>query len=112
MARVTTFVDDLDGSANAETVSFGFGGKAYEIDLSKKNRTALEKLLSPYIDAARRPGHATVVRTSRPRAGRKVGSRREELSAVREWARQNGWPNLGERGRIPGEVEAAYDAAH
>ena len=28
--------DDLDGSENAETVSFGFDGVTYEIDLGKR----------------------------------------------------------------------------
>lgn len=28
--------DDLDGSENAETVSFGFDGVIYEIDLGKR----------------------------------------------------------------------------
>ena len=32
--------DDLDGSENAETVSFGFDGVTYEIDLAKKNRAS------------------------------------------------------------------------
>jgi hypothetical protein len=31
---------------------------------------------------------------------------------VREWARANGWPDLGPRGRIGGEILEAYQAAH
>lgn len=31
---------------------------------------------------------------------------------VREWARGNGWPGLPHAGRIPGDVQAAYDLAH
>jgi hypothetical protein len=34
--------DDLDGSDSAETVSFGFDGVTYEIDLAQKNRAKLE----------------------------------------------------------------------
>ena len=45
--------DDLDGSGNAETVSFGFGGVTYEVDLSTKNRARLEKALGPFIEAGR-----------------------------------------------------------
>ena len=51
---VTSVTDDIDGSANAETLSFGYSGATYEIDLSKKNAAALDKLLKPYIDAARK----------------------------------------------------------
>ena len=51
--RVSVIItDDLDGSGNAETVSFGFGGVTYEIDLGKKNRARLEKALAPFIEAA------------------------------------------------------------
>src|SRR5260221_13325264 len=45
--------DDLDGSENAETVSFGFDGVTYEVDLGKKNRARLEKALAPFIEAGR-----------------------------------------------------------
>jgi len=45
--------DDLDGSENAETVSFSFDGAAYEIDLAKANRAKLEKALAPFIGAGR-----------------------------------------------------------
>ncbi len=34
---------DLDGSENAETVSFSFSGVTYEVDLAAKNRAKLEK---------------------------------------------------------------------
>jgi hypothetical protein len=36
----------------------------------------------------------------------------EQLEATRSWARANGWPELSSRGRIPGAVQAAFDAAH
>jgi len=37
-------------------------------------------------------------------------SKRGDLGAVRAWARVNGH-KVGERGRIPGELLAAYDSA-
>ena len=46
--------DDLDGSENAETVSSGFDGVTYEIDLGKKNRSRLKRALAPFIEAGRR----------------------------------------------------------
>ena len=72
---VTILSDDLDGKEGRDiaTVTFGFEGSTYEIDLSKKNRAALEKALSPYIDVARkttsgpggRPRRAVRARTPR-----------------------------------------------
>ena len=105
---VTSVTDDIDGSANAETVTFGYSGASYEIDLSKKNAAALDKLLKPYIEAGRK-----VSGTNR-RAASKGGSRRAakvDLGAVRAWAKDNGF-SVAERGRISAEVVDAYNAAN
>jgi hypothetical protein len=50
MAQQTTvaLIDDIDGGKAAETVSFGLDGSIYEIDLSKKNATALRKALGEF----------------------------------------------------------------
>lgn len=109
----TRLVDDLDGSKAERTVDFSWGGKTYSIDLSRKNIAALEKSLQPYIGAAR------VVGASRRPRGRSKGSRGNaggaqggrNLSAIREWARSNGY-EVSDRGRIGAEVMAAYEAAN
>ena len=104
----TSITDDLDGSANAEAVTFGYSGATYEIDLSKKNAAALDKLLKPYIDAARK------VSGSNKRAAPKARSRRVakvDLGTVRAWANENGF-TVAERGRISAEVVDAYHAAN
>lgn len=36
----------------------------------------------------------------------------EELSAMRTWARANGWPNLKDKGRVPIAAEQAYTKAN
>ena len=58
MAKQTTVTvtDDLDGSANAKEVTFSLNGESWTIDLSAKNRNALEKALKPYIAKATRQG--------------------------------------------------------
>jgi hypothetical protein len=104
MATKTLIVDDLDGSDGASTVSFSLGNMAYEIDLSKKNKAAMEKKLSKFTAAARRVGSS----------GRRKGSRsagRQQTGAIREWARASGH-KVSERGRIPQSVIDAYNAAH
>lgn len=95
---VTILSDDLDGKEGRDiaTVTFSYDGTTYEIDLSKKNRAALEKALSPYIDAARKM-------TSTPRRSVKTSSPRATLED-RAWLRSNGFPNVKDRGRLPGEA--------
>jgi hypothetical protein len=97
--------DDLDGSDNAETVSFGFDGVTYEIDLAKKNRAKLEKALAPYVEAGRR-----VPRGGRRGTGRSGGSSADR-SAVRAWAKEAGL-KVSERGRVSADVMRQYEAAH
>lgn len=99
--------DDLDGSEDAETVSFGFGGVTYEIDLGKKNRAKLEKALAPFIEAGRR-----VPRGGRRRsADRQGGGASADRSAVRAWAKSAGI-KVPERGRISADIMRQYEEAH
>jgi hypothetical protein len=120
MATTTVITDDLDGSSGAETVTFTWDGESYELDLSKKNRTAFEKALKPYIDAARRSsgrggrGSRRAAGSTTSRRGRSRGSRNSasslDLGAVRAWASQNGY-QVSSRGRISREVVEAYQAS-
>jgi len=99
--------DDLDGSENAETVSFGFGGVTYEVDLGSKNRAKLEKALAPFIDAGRRvPGSS-----GRRRSSGRAGGSSPDHTAVRSWAKAAGL-KVSERGRISADVMRQYEAAH
>ena len=104
----TRLVDDLDGSEAAETVAFAFEGRQYEIDLSDQNAAKLRDALARYVAAARRAGGTGRSRISAPRSPRaSSGTDREQTSAIREWARQNGH-QISDRGRIPNSVMEAY----
>ncbi|WP_375498246.1 Lsr2 family protein [uncultured Jatrophihabitans sp.] len=105
IVTTTEFIDDIDGGSAAGTVSFSFEGTNYEIDLSKKNKTALEKALKPYVEHARR------ARAPRRRASSGAASRRQNLPAIRAWARDNGF-EVSDRGRISQEISDAFAAAH
>ena len=50
------FVDDLDGSDAADTVSFAIDGRAYEIDLSEDNAARLRDSLASFVAAGRKSG--------------------------------------------------------
>lgn len=108
---VIELVDDLDGKAlkqgEGETVNFELDNVAYEIDVSTANADKFRQALAPYISAARTVSRRRGAR----RAGRSTSRDREQLRAIREWARQTGL-QVAERGRIPAEVEEAYNAAH
>lgn len=106
MSQTVVLTDDITpGARDVETVRFGFEGTNYEIDLGKVNRREFMKLMEPLVQAARK------VSQSSRRDSRTV-ARRREGAAARVWARENGWPNVADRGRIPAEAVAAYTAAH
>ena len=98
---VTILSDDLDGKEGRDiaSVTFAYDGSTYEIDLSKKNRAALEKALSPYVDAARKT-------TSAPRRSTRKGGPRA-TPEDREWLRSNGFPDVKDRGRLPADATEA-----
>jgi len=111
---VRQLIDDLDGTeipeGKGEQVEFAVRGVAYRIDLSSGNVTKFEKALAPFIESATK----VAGRRGRPRGSRRDGSAarsKEELSAIREWAKKNGH-KVSARGRIPGDVAQAYQAAH
>jgi hypothetical protein len=97
--------DDLDGSEGAETVSFGFDGLSYEIDLSEKNRAKLDKAFASFIEHGRR-----VTQRRRPSATRTTGPRVDRAS-IRNWAKEQGM-DVSDRGRISAEVMRQYEASH
>jgi hypothetical protein len=110
MARETIIrlTDDLDGNDADEELTFALRGVEYELDLSAKNVAALEKALEKYIAAGRKVGR----RTTRG-AGRRSASAdpKEDLAAIREWAKANGY-RVADRGRVSAEVKEAFNAAN
>jgi hypothetical protein len=111
--KVTTqLVDDLTGDTiedgNGRTVSFGFDGANYEIDLTDNNADQLREVLSDYIAAARKTSNRSG-RASSGGAPKRGNS--DELAKIREWAAGNGH-EVSSRGRISRAVRDAYEAAH
>jgi hypothetical protein len=108
MASIVSVVviDDIDGSPDAETVTFGLDGVTYEIDLAQQNREELHRTMAPYIGAARKVSS----RRARAGTGRQAGTR-VDRALVRAWAKDQGL-KVSERGRISAEIMQQYDAAH
>ena len=107
-------VDDIDGGAADESISFSLDGVSYEIDLSTKNASAFRTSLASYVGTARRVG-------GRSGSGRGTSARRRTSSGsgatgnrtaqIREWARATGH-KVNERGRLAATLVEAYDKAH
>lgn len=105
---IITFTDDLDGSEAVGTVTFALDGVNYEIDLSEANRERLAGVLDEFVKAGRRAGRQGKVASGRQRTPR--AAEKADNTAIREWARANGYAT-SDRGRISREVLAAYHAA-
>ena len=106
---IVQLIDDLEGGAAQETVQFAIDGNAYEIDLNARNAARLRDAIAPFVGGARRaPRGGAVVATPRRRPAR---GDREQIQAIREWARSNGH-KVGDKGRIPAQVMDAYNSAH
>ncbi len=118
MARITQVVvtcdlEDGDVSA-ADSISFSYGGKTYSLDLCRDHLEEVKGTLDAYAQAGHAAGRAQRGRrgaTSRgTRSRRPSAVARESQAEIRQWAREQGYA-VGDRGRIPAEVRAAYDAA-
>jgi hypothetical protein len=104
---VVRLVDDLDGSEASVSYGFTWDGIDYEIDLSKKNARDLDNLIKPYLVAANRVKVGPVKRVARTP---KPAGVRIDMTAVREWATQNGH-KVADRGRVASAVVEAFNAA-
>ncbi|MDQ4214065.1 Lsr2 family protein [Microbacterium capsulatum] len=98
--------DDIDGGQATSSITFGLDGSNYEIDLNDANAEKLRAVFAPWLEVARRvpKNGAPQSRTPRSRRGN------ANLTGVREWAKENGH-KVSDRGRIPADVLAAYEAA-
>lgn len=103
---IIQITDDLDGSKNAQEVSFSYQGTDYTIDLGKKNLAAFEQALKPYISAATK----VPKRAARSSRSAKSRSTNQNVADVRDWAKSAG-VEVSDRGRIPKAVLEQYEAA-
>jgi len=107
---IVQLIDDLDQGEADETVSFALDGANYEIDLSAANAQKMRDALALYVANARRAnrGAGRPAGSGRRSNGRGARSDREQLQAIREWGRKNGW-KVNARGRIPADLLEAYN---
>ncbi|OLT35042.1 hypothetical protein BJF84_16000 [Rhodococcus sp. CUA-806] len=119
-------VDDLDGSlieeGSGESIEFSVSGVDYVIDLKNKNANEFHRKLDYYIEHGTRvggrkrkpaPAGAVASGADDTAATASVKTKRDpaQTRAIRQWAADEGY-EISERGRIPADIEEAYNAAH
>lgn len=116
MARelIIRLTDDLDQRGGlrteaAETVTFGWKGRWYEIDLSEKHVTELEEFILAYVQAARSADGEEAYGGVVVQGGAHLGARRFKAMA-REWGKQDGrWPDVEPGGYHPRDMLRAFE---
>ena len=73
-------VDDIDGSAAQQTVTFALDGVSYEIDLSQRHAQQLRSVLAGYIDQARTPKDTSRTAKQQEREDRRVRQENRQLT--------------------------------
>lgn len=114
-------IDDIDGSVidenSGETIEFSVSGVEYVIDLKTKNANEFHRKLNYYIDHGTRVGgrkrKPSPTAATVPTASTGSPAKRDaaQTQAIRKWAIDKGY-KVSQRGRIPADVEEAYNAAH
>jgi hypothetical protein len=107
--HIVQLIDDIDSSEATETIVFGIDGATYEIDLNATHAAALRDALATYVAHARRSASRSGDRGS-SRRGSAPRVDREQIAAIREWARANGH-TVGSKGRIPAHIVEAFNAS-
>ncbi|MEZ5209913.1 Lsr2 family protein [Gordonia sp. (in: high G+C Gram-positive bacteria)] len=98
-------VDDIDGAEldDYETVRWSLDGKSYEFDTSPEHAAEFRDAVATYVAASRVIGGRSTRRASAAKSA--------DTRAIRAWASENGH-SVSDRGRIPADIIAAYEAAH
>jgi len=104
-----TFACDYDSKEIPEgehmTRAFSLDGRDYEIDLCERHSQKFDEVVSRFIEKARK----VTGRAGKPK--RRTTAHRQRSADIRAWAKQSGM-EVSDRGRIPANVIAKYEANH
>jgi hypothetical protein len=84
---------------------FSLDGRDYEIDLCERHSQKFDEVVGRFAQRARKLGG----RVSRPK--RRTAAHRQRSAEIRAWAKNSGM-EVSDRGRIPANVIAKYEANH
>jgi hypothetical protein len=120
----TVLISDLSGDQvedGLESVSFGYQGVDYVIDLTAKEAAGFDKAIAMYVEHARKAPRRTSGSGSKSSGSGSSGSsgssrtsghaHAERIGNVKKWAADQGL-DYPQRGRLPKSLLDAYDAAH
>lgn len=118
----TVLISDLSGDEvedGLESVSFGYRGVDYVIDLTAKEAAGFDKAIAMYVAHARKAprrssgsGSKSSGSSGSSGASRTPGhAHTERIGNVKKWAADEGL-DYPQRGRLPKSLLDAYDAAH
>lgn len=124
---IRRMTDDLDGQeydpteeGAGETLTFGWKGREYAIDLRADNAAEFARLMERYTGAARRVarkastperdgGSSRVDGSGRRRGGGQgMGRSKEEIAEIREWLRAHGH-KVADSGMIPRKLVEEWE---
>lgn len=117
MARkvVVELVDDIDGTIFGEdgaNITFSVNGVNYGIDLKDKHASKFHKKIGFFSNTPSGSVSANADRIVRqPRRLRRGDAATRDVKEIRTWVAERGY-EISSRGRIPAEVEQAYQDAH
>ena len=104
-----TFACDYDSREIPDgehmTRAFSLDGRDYEIDLCEKHSQKFDEVISRFAEKARK----VASRGGRPK--RRTTAHRQRSADIRAWAKHSGM-EVSDRGRIPANVIAKYEANH
>jgi Lsr2 len=104
-----TFACDYDSREIPDgehmTRAFSLDGRDYEIDLCEKHSQKFDEVLQRFADKARK----VTGRVGKPK--RRTTAHRQRSADIRSWAKRSGM-EVSDRGRIPADVIAKYEANH
>lgn len=116
---ITNIVDDFDGTTPAETYTFEFDGKHYEIDMSPLNVANFDRMVEAHhrkIEEQEKKFAEKMERylaVARPVAQAKSSGKymsNPDAPKIREWAKSNGI-DVPAKGRLKKDLVAAYKKA-
>ena len=104
-----TFACDYDSkeipSGEHLTRAFSLDGRDYEIDLCERHSQKFDEVMKRFSEKARK------VSTKVGRTKRRTTAHRRRSAEIRAWAKRSGM-EVSDRGRIPSQVIAKYEANH